>query len=151
MRRVKMRNEDINIHLICRAKKKDDRKWILGIPAYKYINDKRKWYMYPMEVEIDAETICRTVGKVYMDSEIAFEKDIFESQVSGDLMILKYGTYQAFCPADRTYMESVGFYAECGELHNMPIGNLEEYALKVGNMFDNPEIMALGKEREYGK
>ena len=142
-----MRDEKISMQLICRAQKKDDGKWIHGVPAYKYINNECKWYMYPMEVEIDAATICKCVGKVYMNSEAAYEGDIFESQVSVDLMILKYGIYNSFCPADRAYMDSVGFYAECKGLPNMPIGDLEEYALKLGNVFDNPDLMDIGEKK----
>lgn len=70
-----------------------------------------------------------------------FEGDIFESQVSGDLMILRFGTYQAYCPIDRCYMDSVGFYAECDGYPDMPIGDLCDYALKKGNIFDNPELL----------
>lgn len=76
-----------------------------------------------------------------MDSEIAYEGDIFESQVGEQLMILRFGTYRAYCPADRCYMDSVGFYAECDGYPDMPIGDLHDYALKKGNIFDNPELL----------
>lgn len=136
----------------CRAKRSDNGEWVKGYYTY-----------YPLqfgnEVEgtehcirntstnpnklyfVDGETICRCTGKEYMDSDIAYEGDIFESQVCGLLMVLRYGTYQAFCPVDREYMDSVGFYAECEGLPNMPIGDLKEYALKRGNIFDNPELL----------
>ena len=76
-----------------------------------------------------------------MDGETAYEGDIFESQAGGQLMILRFGTYQAYCPVDETYMDSVGFYAECEGYPDMPIGDLKDYALKVGNIFDNPELL----------
>ena len=44
-------------------------------------------------------------------------------------------------------MDSVGFYAECKGLPNMPIGDLEEYALKLGNVFDNPDLMDIGEKK----
>ena len=91
--------------------------------------------------EVQEDTICHCSGKEYMDSDIAWEGDIFESQVSGDLMVLRYGTYQAFCPVDQQFMDSVGFYAECKGLPDMPIGDLKDYALKKGNIFDNPELL----------
>lgn len=43
--------------------------------------------------------------------------------------------------ADRCYMDSVGFYAECDGYPDMPIGDLHDYALKKGNIFDNPELL----------
>lgn len=91
--------------------------------------------------EVDPSTICRYAGKKYMDWASAYEGDIFESQASGDLMILRYGIYQAYCPVDRVYMDSVGFYAECSGYPNMPIGDLSDYALKKGNIFDSPGLL----------
>ena len=91
--------------------------------------------------EVDPKTVCLCTGKEYMDSEIAYEGDIFESQVSGDLMILRFGTYQAYCPADRCYMDAVGFYAACVGHPDMPIGDLHDYALKKGTIFDNSELL----------
>lgn len=90
--------------------------------------------------EIDPSTLCRCTEKEYMDSLVAYEGDIFESQASGDLMILRYGTYQAWCPVDRCYMDSVGFYAECKGYPDMPIGDLKDYALKKGNIFDSTNL-----------
>lgn len=101
-----------------------------------------------MQVEVDHETVCRCTGKEYMDSEIAYEGDIFVSQVSGDLMILRFGTYQAYCPVDRCYMDSVGFYAECTGYSDMPIGDLHEYALKKGTIFDNFELLKGAQDNE---
>lgn len=91
--------------------------------------------------KIDPGTICLCTGKEYMNGETAYEGDIFESQAGGQLMILRFGTYQAYCPVDETYMDSVGFYAECEGYPDMPIGDLKDYALKVGNIFDNPELL----------
>lgn len=91
--------------------------------------------------KVEEETVSRCTGKEYMDGETAFEGDIFESQVNGTIMILRYGTYQAYCPVDRCYMDSVGFYAEAEGLPPMPIGDLSDYALKIGNIFDNPELL----------
>ncbi len=89
-----------------------------------------KWY------EVDPSTVCRHTGKQYMNWEDAWENDIFESQLNGLRMVLKYGTYQAYCPADKAFMETVGFYAAAEGYPDMPIGDLRSYAIKVGNLFD---------------
>ena len=99
------------------------------------------WSANVFVVEIDSTTLCSCTNKEYMDSEIAWEGDIFESQLSGDLLILRYGTHQAFCPVDRQYMDTVGFYAEGNGLPIMPIGDLKEYALKKGNIFDDANLL----------
>lgn len=93
------------------------------------------------EFLIDPETICRCTGKEYMNCEVAYEGDIFESQSCGLRMVLKYGTYQAYCPEDGCYVDSVGFYADAIGYQQMPIGDLKDYALKIGNIFDNPELL----------
>lgn len=99
-------------------------------------------------VEVNPNTICRCTGKEYMDSEIAFEGDIMESQTCGLRMLIKYGTYEAYCPEDKECMDSVGFYAQALGYKDMPIGDLSDYALKVGNIFDNPELMEAGVKND---
>lgn len=138
-----------------RGKRKDNGEWVEGYYAKFYSNrnavpnhmifaiDEQERKSQPYS--IDPETVCLCTGKEYMDSVIAYEGDIFESQVSGDLMILRFGTYQAYCPVDRDYMDSVGFYAECKGYPDMPIGNLHDYALKMGNIFDDPELLKGGR------
>lgn len=143
-----------------RAKRTDNGEWVEGFYLCVAHDDGRHIHHFistlgislnlstPIEniqVEVDPNTLCHCTGKEYMDSEIAFEGDIFQSQTSGDLLILRYGTYQAYCPVDKTYMDSVGFYAECKGYPDMPIGDLKDYALKKGTIFDNPELL---EERE---
>lgn len=149
-----------NRHLY-KAKRLDNGEWIEGYYAFDcrcrrhmiFINEalctagsKPRRQEYSLTgYDIDPSTLCQCTGKNYMDSDTAYEGDIFESQASGDLMILRYGTYQAYCPADKIYMDSVGFYAECKCHPDMPIGCLEDYALKKGNVFDSPELLEVGE------
>ena len=152
----------MNDRYLFRAKRTDNGEWVEGYifrlktTTAKYKNKDRYFIftgefdvtgLFPnfVRYEVDPSTICKCTGKEYMDSDIAYEGDIFESQVSGDLMILRYGTYQAYCPADKCYMDSVGFYAECKGYPDMPIGDLQEYAIKRGNIFDNPELLEVGE------
>ena len=141
-----------------KAKRADNGEWVCGnriddgVTGKTYIhavgnsvnetdNVGEEGFLRFVAFEVDPSTICQCTGKEYMNCEIAYEGDIFESQISGDIMILRYGTYQAYCPVDKDYMDSVGFYAECKDYPDMPIGDLKEYALKKGNIFDNPELL----------
>lgn len=143
-------------HKLIRAKRCDNGEWIEGFPFWMAHDDGRHihYFIIPtgidaslgmpiekMQVEIFPDTYCMNTGKEYMNGEEAYEGDIFESQASGDIMVLCYGTYQAFCPVDMTYMDSVGFYAKGKGYPDMPIGDLQDYALKKGNVFDNPELL----------
>lgn len=144
--------------ILYKAKRTDNGEWVEGCPVIDYVtgqyfihakgnsvneSDKvsEKGCLMFFAFEVAPETVCQCTGKEYMNGETAYEGDIFESQTSGDVMILRYGTYQAYCPADRTYMDSVGFYAECEGYPDMPIGDLKDYALKAGNIFDSPELL----------
>lgn len=149
-----------NDRYLYRAKRTDNGEWVEGFYFCIVHDDGRHVHHFIMplgtdlslgtpiekiQVEVDPNTLCLCTGKEYMDSEIAFEGDIFESQTSGDLLILRYGTYQTYCPVDKAYMDSVGFYAECYGYPDMPIGDLHDYALKRGNIFDNPELLEVGE------
>ncbi len=149
-----------NWEILFRGKRKDNGEWVEGFYFCMVHDDGSHVHHFIMplgvdlslgtpiekiQVEVIPETVCLCTGKEYMDSVIAYEGDIFESQVSGDLMILRFGTYQAYCPVDRDYMDSVGFYAECKGYPDMPIGDLHDYALKMGNIFDNPELLEGGR------
>lgn len=134
----------------------DSGKWVKGYVSGPCATDTEKgivsYYFRAVEswggtkqCMISAETICLCTGKEYMDGETAYEGDIFESQAGGQLMILRFGTYQAYCPVDETYMDSVGFYAECEGYPDMPIGDLKDYALKAGNIFDNTDLVSIQK------
>ena len=129
---------------MCKAKSIDNNEWVTGY-LYRISEKSNPFLMVPnslgISYEVDSSTICRCTGKEYMDLAIAYEGDIFESQSCGVIMVLKYGTYTAYCPADKCFMDSVGFYAEAVGYPQMPIGDLSDYALRVGNIFDNPELL----------
>lgn len=141
-----------------KAKRIDNGEWVEGYYIHDDIADKA--YIFPKNnsanesdkigeegclclftLEVDLSTICKCTGKEYMDSDIAYEGDIYENPYCGILFVLKYGTYEAYCPADNCYMDNVGFYAEAAGYPQMPIGDLKDYALKKGNIFDNPELL----------
>ncbi len=97
--------------------------------------------------EVDPETVCRCTGRCDISGKLMYEGDIFESlqgtQTLTYTLIMKYGVYQAYCPEDKEYMDSVGFYVESEEIPwmQMPVGPMEEYAKVTGNIFDNPELL----------
>lgn len=131
--------------ILFKGKRLDNGEWVQGYLfciwgrayiCWGTIND------VPDMKEVDPETVCRHTGKIYMDKEEAYEGDIFESQSCGLIMILRYGTFQAYCPVDNEYMDSVGFYAEAAGYPQMPIGDISDYAIRIGNIFDNPELLA---------
>lgn len=83
--------------------------------------------------------LMRYTGKHDITGTEVYEGDVIENP-DGIQMEIRYGIYQAYCPADRCYMDGVGFYAVGDELPEMPIGCLGDYAVVVGNVWENPEL-----------
>lgn len=98
-----------------------------------------------LEIAINALTGRRSTGKKDISGQEVFEGDIIESHLGGqilaDNMIIKYGVYQAYCPEDKCYMDSIGFYVTGKNLPDMPVGPLEDYAKVIGNVSENPELI----------
>lgn len=94
---------------------------------------------------VDSKSVCRCTGKYDIAGQLVFQNDVIENR-DGLRMIIRYGTYDAFCPVDREVMDSVGFYAEAAGYPQMPIGNLNEYARVVGNIVDTPNIIFLDEK-----
>jgi len=89
--------------------------------------------------------LTRYSGKHDISGQEVYEGDIIESHLGGQVlagnMVIKYGIYQAYCPADKCNMDSVGFYAETQGYPDMPIGPLEDYAKVIGNIYENPKLI----------
>lgn len=142
----------MNEHM-CKAKQIESGKWIegyyLGYKAFSSGSTKQhailpvrdNGLLEGVAQEVLPETVCKCTGKEYMNGEIAYEGDIYENPGCRVVFVLKYGTYTAYCPADDAYMDSVGFYAEAEGYPQMPIGDISAYALKIGNIFDDTDLL----------
>lgn len=78
---------------------------------------------------------------IYADAEHTDKLSIVERACPiclGDILYVR--ETWCWCPVDRCYMDSVGFYAECKGYPDMPIGDLKDYALKKGNIFDSTDL-----------
>lgn len=80
----------------------------------------------------------------FPDTQEIFAGDILKNE-DGMIFEVHFGEYQMYCPADKQYMENVGFYVTSPNyrLNNMfmPLGPTEGYATKIGNIFSNPELL----------
>lgn len=84
--------------------------------------------------------LMRNTGRQDISGEDVYEGDVLEShqgtQILDISLIVKYGKYQAYCPVDREYMDNIGFYVEAAGYQQMPLGNLEEYAKVIKNIYE---------------
>lgn len=94
-------------------------------------------------VLLENVVLMKNTGKPDISGEFVYEGDFIEShqgtQILDILMLVKYGTYEAYCPADEGYMDNVGFYVEAVGYPQMPVGPLSDYAKVIGNMWENSE------------
>lgn len=96
-----------------------------------------------LNVPLKDVILMKNTGKQDIFGEFVYEGDFIEShqgtQILDILMLVKYGTYEAYCPNDAVYMDNVGFYVEAVGYPQMPVGPLEEYAKVIGNVCENAE------------
>lgn len=101
----------------------------------------------PCPLNSETHILQRSTEKHDISGKEIFEGDIIEGhtpngQILALNMVIRYGTYQAYCPVDREYMDSVGFYVSAPGYPDMPVGTLEDYAKVIGNIFENPELLS---------
>lgn len=94
-----------------------------------------------INVPLEQVVLMKNSGKQDISGAYVYEGDFIEShqgtQVLDILMLVKYGTYQAYCPADDAYIENVGFYVVAAGYPQMPVGPLSDYAKVIGNVCQN--------------
>lgn len=107
---------------------------------------------FPTWIEVILETVTRCTDKHDISGNVLFEGDVYRN---ADNLVFEicYGKYQAYCPADKCYMENVGFFVISDDTREfykveppMPLGNTEDYAYLMGNIFDNPGLRQAGQE-----
>lgn len=96
-----------------------------------------------INIPLEEMILMKNTGKQDISGKFVYEGDFIEShqgtQILDILMLVKYGTYNAYCPADEEYMDNVGFFVEAVGYPPMPIGQLSEYAKVIGNVYMNSE------------
>ena len=135
--------------MLYRAKRKDNKEWIEGYP-YRLSETSGLFIMMKEKqgdsYEVVLETLCRSTGRKDISGKEIYQGDIIVSHQNGQVidldMVIRYGTYTAYCPADKDWMDSVGFYVSADGYPDMPVGPLEYYAEIIGNIFDNPALIA---------
>lgn len=113
-------------------------KWVyVAMEEGKAFEGVTEWY------DIDPASVGESTGRSDISMQEVYAGDFIEShqgtQILDVLMLVKFGTYQAYCPADKFYMDGIGFYVEAVGYPQMPVGPLEDYAKVIGNIYENPE------------
>lgn len=112
------------------------------IPQTVILTDEIKdWH----NIDLSDVKLMKNTWEKDISGEYVFEGDFLEShqgsQILDILMMVKFGTYAAYCPVDNTYMDNVGFFVEAKGYPSMPLGPVNDYAKVLGNLYDNPELL----------
>lgn len=96
-----------------------------------------------INVPLTEVVLMKNSGKQDISGEFIYEGDFIEShqgtRILDILMLVKYGTYEAYCPIDKEYTDNVGFFIEAAGYPQMPLGPLSEYAKVIGNVCENSD------------
>ncbi len=132
-----------------KAKRLNDGEWIIGYlyrlserhPPFIMLSDR-----YGESYEVDKHTICQCTGLNGKNGELIWEKDIVKDLFSDTAAPIRYGSYQSCFDSSST--EHVGFYVDWSDTRckncRKDLGywiNMVD-AEVIGNMIDNPELLA---------
>lgn len=134
------------IEILFRGKRRDSDEWVEGdfcrpsnIVFEKLEFDevlKRKETVWE-DCLVIPESVGLFSGRKDMNGNKIFAGHLVKSKYAPEeLFEIKYGVYWAFCPEDERICETVGFYVTAKERDDMPLGNTEDWAEIVGNVFE---------------
>lgn len=118
--------------------------WVNGLLA----NIGDKWYISnkagrPFAYEVRPETICQFTGLCDKNGNKIWENDIIKYHFGEIYAPIKYGCYQNCFDSQKT--EHLGFYVDWtgDKCLRKDLGYWIDmvYAMPVGNIFDNPELL----------
>lgn len=103
-----------------------------------YKNNPRKifanFYIDDHNMFVDGvnEKVMMSTGKYDRYGAALYEGDVIEL-LDGSKAVIEFGTFEGYCPVDKCWMDSVGFYCRCLTIERpaLPLGPTEDYAIKV--------------------
>lgn len=80
---------------------------------------------------IEEGSVKRYTGLLDINREMLWQDDEIVNDQNNIHMFIRFGEYEAYCPADDEWMKNIGFYVEAEGYPDMPLGETSEYARKV--------------------
>lgn len=89
-------------------------------------------------MEYIRKNLC--TGKKDKEGALLFTGDVIKND-NGLRFEIRFGEFAMYCPVDDCMMENVGFFCVAdGYYEDMPLGPTQDYATKIGNIYENPEL-----------
>lgn len=120
--------------------------WKMEVKEKESVNILHRSHHKPLElVGFTAEKLY--TGKTDKEGKPLFAGDVIENDNRLRFEI-RFGEFTMYCPVDDCMMENVGFFCVAdGYYEDMPLGPTEQYAKKIGNVRDNPELVVAEEYR----
>lgn len=142
--------------ILFKAKRIDNGEWVEGCLVIDHSRpDLFEYRMQPVESgvlyapPINPETLCQFAGLCDKNGNKIWENDIIKYHFGENYAPTKYGCYQNCFDSQKT--EHVGFYVDWsdGKCLRKDLGYWIDmvYAMPVGNIYDNPELLQEEYER----
>lgn len=142
--------------ILFKAKRIDNGEWVEGCLVIDHSRpDLFEYRMRPVESgvlyapPINPETLCQFAGLCDKNGNKIWENDIIKYHFGENYAPIKYGCYQNCFDSQKT--EHVGFYVDWsdGKCLRKDLGYWIDmvYAMPVGNIYDNPELLQEEYER----
>ena len=142
--------------ILFKAKRIDNGEWVEGCLVIDHSRpDLFEYRMRPVESgvlyapPINPETLCQFAGLCDKNGNKIWENDIIKYYFGENYAPIKYGCYQNCFDSQKT--EHVGFYVDWsdGKCLRKDLGYWIDmvYAMPVGNIYDNPELLQEEYER----
>ncbi len=142
--------------ILFKAKRIDNGEWVEGCLVIDHSRpDLFEYRMQPVESgvlyapPINPETLCQFAGLCDKNGNKIWENDIIKYHFGENYAPIKYGCYQNCFDSQKT--EHVGFYVDWsdGKCLRKDLGYWIDmvYAMPVGNIYDNPELLQEEYER----
>ena len=136
--------------ILFKAKRIDNGEWVEGCLVIDHSRpDLFEYRMRPVESgvlyapPINPETLCQFAGLCDKNGNKIWENDIIKYHFGENYAPIKYGCYQNCFDSQKT--EHVGFYVDWsdGKCLRKDLGYWIDmvYAMPVGNIFDNKELL----------
>lgn len=133
----------MNREILFKAKRKDNGEWVEGLPGYDINGNITELEVYKKFsdcriYEINPDTLCQYIGKTDKKNRKIFENDIVKDGKWLGKIVCRYSNFE---------MDLFKYSKVTGKYFAVFARNCFEVEEVIGNIFDNPELFEVEREK----